>query len=95
MEWRISRSALRGQSTRLYLSRGGELMLFLQDVHWIRTSLPQLATVVGYLREFLETLLAGTKYTKRLMWNRAIQKEHWTTERRVAWDVKKRCWIMR
>lgn len=32
----------------------------------------------------LETLLAGTKRTKTMARNRAVQEEDWTTERRTA-----------
>lgn len=61
MEWHISRSVLRGSSTRVGLSlgrRGGGIQ-FPQAVNWMRTSGPRLVTVVISLLELLETLLAA------------------------------------
>ena len=44
-----------------------ELMLFLQAMNWLRTSLPRIADVVAPLRLFLEELMAGAaRRTKRV-----------------------------
>lgn len=62
-------------------------MQFLQIVTWMCRSLPRLATVTPPPRRRLETLLAGTKRTKRVARNRTIQEEARKKERRVVWDA--------
>ena len=65
-----------------------ELMQFLQDMNWLRTSLPRVAEVVAPLRLFLEELMAcAARRTKRVAKNRAIPPAAWTEGRLKAWAV--------
>lgn len=59
-------------------------MQFLLAVNWMRTSLANLAAVVGPLSELLEELLAKTKHTKRVANNRILWEEDWTAKRVAA-----------
>ena len=60
-------------------------MQFLQDMNWLRTSLPRMADAVAPLRLFLEELMAGAaRRTKRVAKNRGIPPATWTEGRLKA-----------
>lgn len=87
MERCISRSALKGWSKHVGLSRRERSSSLFTPYIGMWTSLLRLAAVAVHLRENLETLLAENRRTKMVARNEAIQEEDWTTERRAAWDA--------
>ena len=62
----------------------GELMQFLQDINWMRTSLPERAALEAPLRALLEECLSNTRRTKRVAARRANGNNEWVGERMAA-----------
>ena len=62
----------------------GELMQFLQDINWMRTSLPERAALEAPLRALLEECLSNTRRTKRVAAQRANGNNEWMGERMAA-----------